>query len=250
MGDERAMTKAGANRAADGSGSLYASDSGISGVRYGVADVGGGRILAIESSAPLHILNSSVWNGGFAKVTSIVNRQVDRSYDCADPAAEMKRFLQRSGFEPERTAAMLTAANIRGYGRKLAAAEGGPAVCAWVTAGLSNRSRAGSLRASDKLYPGTINTIVVIDGGLTEAALVNAVITATEAKAAALQDMGVLTDDGLQATGTTTDAVIIAAVPRGGPIRYAGPATTAGAAIGAAVYEATRASLRGDLGGR
>lgn len=250
MGPERTVTKAGTNRAADGSGSLYAGDIGISGVRYGVADVGGGRILAIESLAPLHILNSSIWNGGFAEVTSIVNRQVDRSYDCAEPAEEMRRFLQRSGFEPERTAAMLTAANIRGYGRKLASAEGGPAVCAWVTAGLGNRSRAGRVRASDKLYPGTINTIVIVDGALTEAALVNAVITATEAKAAALQDIGVLTDDGLQATGTTTDAVIIAAVPRGDAIRYAGPATTTGAAIGAAVYEATLACLHNDLGTR
>ena len=40
---------------------------------------------------------------------------------------------------------------------------------------------------ASSLYPGTINTIVVIEGSLTDAAMVNAVITATEAKAAALQ---------------------------------------------------------------
>lgn len=250
MGDERAMTKAG-------------SESGRGRKREPVCKRQRNKRRSLRSGRCRWRTHTGDRKLGAASYIEFVGmerriRESDKhrepagrqSYDCADPAAEMKRFLQRSGFEPERTAAMLTAANIRGYGRKLAAAGGGPAVCAWVTAGLSNRSRAGSLRASDKLYPGTINTIVVIDGALTEAALVNAVITATEAKAAALQDMGVLTDDGLQATGTTTDAVIIAAVPRGGPIRYAGPATTAGAAIGAAVYEATRASLRGDLGGR
>ncbi|MFS0837663.1 adenosylcobinamide amidohydrolase [Paenibacillus sp. 1P03SA] len=122
------------------------------------------------------------------------------------------------------------------------AADTGIAVSAWVTVGYSNMARAGRGLPASALFPGTINIIVAVEGELTDEAMVNAVITATEAKAAALQDLGVALKDGSGATGTTTDAVLIAATQRGRLHRYAGTATYLGHMIGRTVYDAAMQS--------
>jgi adenosylcobinamide hydrolase len=44
------------------------------------------------------------------------------------------------------------------------------------------------------------------------------------------------------ATGTTTDAIVIAATQRGRPYKYAGTATKLGYLIGKTVYDATQVS--------
>ncbi|MDD4369390.1 MAG: adenosylcobinamide amidohydrolase [Oscillospiraceae bacterium] len=61
--------------------------------------------------------------------------------------------------------------------------------------------------------------MVLVDGNLTGAAMVNAVITATEAKTRAIFQAGVRLPDGDMATGTTTDAIVIACTGRGKPGR-------------------------------
>lgn len=60
--------------------------------------------------------------------------------------------------------------------------------------------------------PGTINTMIFISRPLTEAAITRVIMTATEAKSAALQELGINSrySDGL-ATGTGTDQIIVAA---------------------------------------
>ncbi|WP_405079672.1 adenosylcobinamide amidohydrolase [Paenibacillus chitinolyticus] len=122
------------------------------------------------------------------------------------------------------------------------AADNGIAVSAWVTVGYSNKARAGRGLPASALFPGTINIIVAVEGELTDEAMVNAVITATEAKVAALQDLGVAMEDGSGATGTTTDAVLIASTQTGRLHRYAGTATYLGHMIGRSVYEAAMKS--------
>lgn len=186
----------------------------------------------------------------------------------------MDDFILREGLDPGGTAGMLTAALVKDVGystltwtrdgaedwshKQQASVFGAKVeepqtqtladtethtlhVCAWVTVGLGNKARAGAELPSVSLYPGTINTIIVIDGQLTDAAMVNAVITATEAKAAALQSLGVDVD-GQPATGTSTDAVLIATTCRGHLYSYAGTATALGYMIGRTVYEAIMAS--------
>ncbi|WP_235550478.1 adenosylcobinamide amidohydrolase [Paenibacillus sp. Soil750] len=222
-----------------------------------------GRYMQITSENPLRTLNSSPWGGGFGHHRVLMNRQVDKTYNETDPLVEMEVFIAREGLEPQDTAGMLTAAWVSDVGfselawpleeepsdqREEAVSEVNELnedeslrVAAWVTVGLGNKARAGAILPTTSLYPGTINTIVVIEGHLTDAAMVNAVITATEAKAAALQSLHI-TVDGQIATGTTTDAVLIAATGRGTTYRYAGTATTLGYLIGRTVHEAILAS--------
>ena len=70
--------------------------------------------------------------------------------------------------------------------------------------------------------------ILLVDGALTPAAMVNAVITATEAKTMTLAEWDVKTPEGEAASGTSTDTVVVACTGRGDELRYAGPATPVG----------------------
>lgn len=221
------------------------------------------------------MLHSSVWQGGFGWQTSIVNRQVTKSYDSSDPQEEMRQYLLRQGLVPDACCAMMTAAHVDKAGFAAVSwrdthrrnedaqldvqgmsieLEQDPdehlSVAVWVTAGLGNAARAGALLPPEKLYPGTINTIIVVNGAMTEAAMIGAVITATEAKAAVLQDYAIRAAAGGNvagerpiATGTTTDAVLIAATGRGRTCEYAGTATRLGYLIGRGVTLAMESAV-------
>jgi adenosylcobinamide hydrolase len=225
--------------------------------------------VQVSSDQPLRGISSGILGGGMVRFRHVINRQVTKSYLCDEPATEMSCFLQQRGLAPEQSIGLLTAAYVADMGfhceqavipieaglgriraldeeREEMAHDQTLTVCAWVTTGFGNSARAGVTLPSEALYPGTINTIVLIDGDVADGALVNAVITATEAKAAALQDLRVAMKPGseLAATGTTTDAIVIASTGRGRSHRYAGTATQLGHSIGRAVYEATMASGR------
>ena len=86
--------------------------------------------------------------------------------------------------------------------------------------------------------PSTINVVVVLDAGLERAAAVNGVITITEAKVGALVEAGITTAEGAPATGTVTDAVVLAWTGRGSRAPYLGPGTAAGWCVARAVRQA------------
>ena len=98
--------------------------------------------------------------------------------------------------------------------------------------------------AAREALAGVIADRRVVRQALSDAALVTAVQTATEAKAQALADAGVraLNHHG-PATGTATDAICVAAPP-GGEVAFAGPATAVGAAIAHAVHGAVLSGAR------
>ena len=112
-----------------------------------------------------------------------------------------------------------------------------------LTAGYGNATSAG-LSSCARLRPGTINLIVLIDANLSSAAMINAIITATEAKTHVLRSQDVRTPEGLPATGTSTDAVVIACTGRGRTLGYAGPVTPVGHLIGRAVRQGLEEASR------
>ncbi len=84
---------------------------------------------------------------------------------------------------------------------------------------------------------GTINLVVLLPERLSDAALVNAVATATEAKSQALFEAGVA------GTGTATDAVCIACPDEGPPHAFGGPRSVWGARLARAVHGAVLGGL-------
>ncbi|REK76627.1 adenosylcobinamide amidohydrolase [Paenibacillus paeoniae] len=189
-----------------------------------------------------HALSSAIWPGGFSKADGLVNWKVPLDYRCDDPVADLKRRCEEWGFQPTSTVGFLTAAKLTHASVTEIHGDCFRLLCC-TTAGTRNAARAGMKRETYSAYmPGTINTILLLDARMTESAMVNAIITATEAKTAALQQLNIReTANGESATGTTTDAIAIAVSQSAcwgkSEHAYAGVATTIGCAIGEAVYD-------------
>ncbi|MCM3625846.1 adenosylcobinamide amidohydrolase [Paenibacillus glycanilyticus] len=204
--------------------------------------------LEICHPQQLRTLSNAVHTGGLAEANVIVNWKVPLHYAGTDPAKDTASQLSLWGYSPERTIGLLTAAKLTHA--SIAEVEGDcfKLLCV-TTAGTRNAARAGLPRATFSAYSaGTINTVLLVDGQMTDSAMTNAIITYAEAKAAALSDL-FLTDSETNgiATGTTTDAVVIGV--SGNPLyravhAYAGTATTIGNAIGRLVYETVTEACR------
>ena len=193
------------------------------------------RAVVVTAERPLHVLSSAVRRGGLGEARTILNLHVDTHHPSDDLERPLADFIAERRL-PEPCVGLLTAAWTE-HAEVAHVTAGGFAVTAVATVGLSNRTTAGRAAAA-RWQPSTINTIVIVDGQPEAAALVNAVVTITEAKTLALAEAGVRSADGHPATGTSTDAVVVAATGRGPAARFGGPASEMGAAIGRAVLHA------------
>lgn len=196
--------------------------------------------LIVQSAAPLLAISSGVVGGGVGKTQAIINMHVDKNYNCASPADDLHALAQRRGVS-EPFQGFMTAVYLNKT-QSVTLREGDLTVTALVTAGVSNATAAG-LSTPAALTPGTINIILLIDANLTPAALVNAVITVSEAKTASLMAHNVRTPADDSATGTSTDAICIACTGRGLVSDYAGPATVVGWLMARAVRHCLNAAF-------
>jgi len=127
-------------------------------------------------------------------------------------------------------------------------------VCCFATAGTGNALRAGIDTANYvernchfEYLPCTINMIILSNVPLTAGAMARAIITATEAKSAALQDLDVRSafSPEHQATGTGTDNIIIVSGrDNGNPIFWTGGHTKMGELIAVCARLAVLEALR------
>jgi iron complex transport system ATP-binding protein len=214
----------------------FAPDFGLPGVTV-EADR---DLLVVRCARPLRCLSSALVGGGFAEVRTILSRYVDKDYNHDDPARELAEYARGRGIEGP-FVGLMTAVRLA-QARAVTVSDGDLALAALVTAGTGNATAPGvSLPYTQR--PGTINVILLADARLTPGAMVNAVLTVTEVKTALLGERGVRTPEGALATGTSTDAVVIACTGRGAPTPYAGPATPVGWLIGRALRQALEEAL-------
>ncbi|MFS0637793.1 adenosylcobinamide amidohydrolase [Mesobacillus foraminis] len=197
--------------------------------------------IVLRSPFPLRTMSSGVVGSGTGWHQVFVNRHVPKSYDCSDHRKEMVDYLRNHGFEPGETVGMMTAVYLEDVSCQHYQ-EDGFSVLIVVTSGVGNAVDASRGREhSFQLSPGTINTWIFINGEITEEAFIQCIMTATEAKAKALHDLGVKDPvAGTIATGTSTDSILIAAAQRGKKLDYAGTITPLGKVIGSGVYHCTR----------
>ncbi|MEM4593039.1 MAG: adenosylcobinamide amidohydrolase [Sulfolobales archaeon] len=123
-------------------------------------------------------------------------------------------------------------------------------VTALVTAGAkTNALRAGydeGHHIEEARGGGTVNIIVLTNAILTESAMARAIITVTEAKTSAFQDLKVRSSYSphLIATGTGTDSVVVVSGTTGPLVTYTGGHSKIGELIAKAVYEAVILGLK------
>lgn len=160
-----------------------------------------------------------------------------------------KKLAASLGLKPEEIGALATAANMDNLA--VVTKEFEPyLVTALVTAGArTNALRTGvdegSYMENKEHGPGTVNIIVLTNALLTDGAMARAIITSTEAKTAAFEDLSVPSSytKGVQATGTGTDSVLVVSAHTGPKVEYTGGHSKTGELMGKAVYEAVCQAL-------
>jgi adenosylcobinamide hydrolase len=183
------------------------------------------RVLVLKGN--FEALSSGV-DGGRRRVKNILNIQVPHNFSHDDPKSYIEGVAASLTLEGDNVA-LLTAVEMK-HIRILSDA----CVTVFVTAGLTNPSSFG-----------TINIIVISSETLSEGAIAGTIITATEAKTRAL------IDKGLQFTGTTSDAIVVAyeGTGEGDPILYSGPATPFGRRVAKLVRLGVKEALKAHYGG-
>ncbi|WP_425428139.1 adenosylcobinamide amidohydrolase [Streptosporangium amethystogenes] len=175
-------------------------------------------------------ISSAMVGGGIGPAVWALNAQVVGGYSRMDPVDHLLELAP-----PGPGVGMLTAASVDHFTR---AADGGVEVMATVGLRVPTWAAAPEGVPDPELapmyLPGTINIVVAVPVAMSDAALVNAVMTVTEAKTQALLEVG------FPGTGTASDAVCVA-VPEHGPEElFGGPRSTWGARVARAVHTAVR----------
>jgi adenosylcobinamide amidohydrolase len=187
--------------------------------------------LVWRFARPMRTVASAVLGGGLDERSWVLNAQVTLAYHHDDPAEHVRQLAETLGLDPDAGVGLLTAARVR---HVVSAAEEG--VCCDATVGLSYPTWAAAPHELPppiaRWRPGTINLVCQLPVRLSDAALVNAVVTATEAKTQALLEAGV------PETGTASDAIVVCCPSEGEPEPYAGPRSLWGARLARAVHTA------------
>ncbi|SDK27893.1 adenosylcobinamide amidohydrolase [Aliiruegeria lutimaris] len=196
--------------------------------------------LIADLDGPRRVLSWAINRPGFVTAERIVFREV-RNKDLPegrDPVVWLAQTLEAAGLAD--APALLTSRNVASFELHCTALEGVTVHCL-ATVGLSNAERVGYRQRFDPASFGTINIAVDCSAGLTEAAQIEALTIATQARTAAVIDAGMQLPEG-PATGTGTDCIAVATPP--GEIGFAGLHTAIGEAVGRAVYDAVFAGAR------
>jgi len=190
-------------------------------------------VLVWRFGVPVRIVASAPHGGGIGTRRWIVNAQVPAAYSRRDPDRHLARLGISLGLAG-RGVGMVTAADVRAH---TDATDGGVEVVSTVGLGHPILAAAPHDHTPMELV-GTINIVILVPERMSDAALVNAVATATEAKAQALRDLGV------DATGTATDAVCVACPDNGAAATFGGPRSVWGARLARAVHASVVAGGR------
>ena len=190
-------------------------------------------VLVWRLDEPSLAIASAPLGGGIGARNWICNVQVAKQYARTDLDAHLLEVASAHRCHGDGVG-MLTAAAVERVQR---AGDGG--VEAFATVGLTSPTWAADAEGAIRTWtPGTINIVAFVPARLSDAALVNAVMTVTEAKTQALIAADV------PGTGTASDAVCIVC-PTAGPAEpFGGPRSALGAPLARAVYAAVLGGVR------
>lgn len=193
--------------------------------------------LAFDLGAEMSVLNFTLNRPGFVTARRILWREV-RNADLT-PELDVPVWLntELAAHGAQDAPCFLTSRDVTAY-EVAEATEGHVVATAVATVGLSNAERIGTRMAYDPAAFGTINVALRLSVGLTQAALIEVLAIAAQARTVAVMELGHTLPTGL-ATGTGTDCIAVAAPA--GPAGFAGMHTDIGVAAGRAVYDALRA---------
>jgi len=206
------------------------------------------RWLIVDFERPQVMLSWAIHQGGKTNAKTVAWYQVDAGEfgHVTDPKAFLRQKLQAASI-PD-AVGLLTSANLGAYVETEKISGVLSATCI-ATVGLSNALRVGDpIRTTVPSKIGTINILCHVSMPLTEEAHLEALSLVAEARSAAVLEADIQsTQTGLQATGTGTDCIVMAApnidLDTTEPLRYVGKHTEAGHLIGQTVLKAMRRGI-------
>jgi len=206
----------------------------------------------IELIKPYQILSSAVLNGGLTHAQHLLNIKVPKTSQSTTSADETLRQYGLKLALEEPIVGMMTAASMSSLRieRKIVQEV---ELAVVVTSGLSNARHVGDYAEYRSMTTtttdtGTINIIVLSSATLSSAAMVEALMIATEAKAAALTEANVLSPISQQvATGTGTDAIAIVNGDGEHHVHYCGKHVLFGQLLGQMVKDTVTQSISWDV---
>jgi adenosylcobinamide amidohydrolase len=203
------------------------------------------NVLAVFCDSALKTVSSAIYNGGFNQVKAVLNVGVPEGYNDLSLHLDPLELITSSATKVGLTKnylAMVTAAKIKNYSL-VTKSDQGFSVNVVATAGCQHGESSGEEMDVQEIA-GTINIIVLIDGNPSESCMVATLITATEAKSAALRDFDVRSRyTGDSATGTITDSVTVASTGKGKTLTLGGPPSKLGKLVGYCVRKAVSEAL-------
>jgi len=186
-------------------------------------------VLVWRFPEPARSLATTVLGGGLGDRSWVLNAEVGLQYHHDDPGAHASAIGAELGLPRGQGIGFLTAAPVL----DVVSRDDRAARCD-ATVGITVPTWAADDDAAwSSWQPGTINLVCWVPAPLTDAALANALVTATEAKVQALLEAHV------PGTGTASDAVAVCC-PLGGTEAYGGPRSVWGARLARAVHAAVR----------
>ena len=191
-------------------------------------------LLVWRFEQPMTVASTAAAGGGLGPRRWIINAQVPPGYSRLDPERHVDELASSEGLSGPGVG-MLTAADV---GSVVRVEDAGVSV--ETTVGISHPVWAASTEPPEAdSGAGTINIVAFVPTPFSEAALLNALCTITEAKSQALWLAGV------EGTGTASDAVTVVC-PLGGDVEvFGGPRSRWGATLARAVCAAVRTGCSG-----
>ncbi|MEU0934504.1 MULTISPECIES: adenosylcobinamide amidohydrolase [unclassified Embleya] len=184
--------------------------------------------------------SSALLGGGIGERSWVLNMQVRPGYDRMDPVTHLHEVAAPLGLPSTLGVGLMTAAEVTAWTH---GADEGVEAAVTTGIGIPTWAAAPVPGTPGIPAPGTINILAAIPAPLSDAALINAIATATEAKVQALLTAG------YACTGTPSDAICIAAHtphPTDPPEPFAGPRSLWGARLARAVHTAVLQGARAD----
>ena len=178
-------------------------------------------------------ISSATLGGGLSRLRWVIDVEVDGAYARTDPGSHLAAISVELGLAGPGVG-LMTAAAVRAWTR---GDEDGVTVDG--TIGVTRPTWAADRDGSHAAWsPGTINLLAQVPVRLSAAAMVNAALTMTEAKAQALIEQGV------PGTGTASDALCVVCPPDGPEEDFAGPRSVWGARLARATHRCVVAGLQ------
>ena len=203
------------------------------------------QTLLIDFIEPMSCLNSL--SGSLSEIQSVGNHYVSPPLWTAlhkiSTDSLQGNICKITGREPISSSFLCTGAKMDNLSVQKAQYKD-MIVYALVTAGVETNAIRSSVDEGKFYEPGTINIIILSNMRLTSRARTRAIISTTEAKSAALQDLDVRScySPNHQATGTGTDEVLVVE-GRGKTVENAGGHSKLGELIANAVYSGVKESI-------